>query len=307
MELNLDQADLVLGRFDGSRAVAIQRYGGASADVFAVSRDREPRLVLKVYAPESAWKAQKEALVAELLRGRSDAALPQWLLHDLSGETLGRPFALISMLPGESMRARIGAPEAQGLYLAMGHLLRRLHDIAMPAYGIFGRSGVIEDYTTNRALMAPRFEVKFADFSTCSGPPALLSRIERRAAELDHALDGCVGPAFCHNDFHPGNVLAARQDGVWRLSGLIDFENALAGDPLFDLAKALDYTAHEDPSGRAPLLEGYGPMSRQNADDAIELYRIYHKLELWNFFRANARADEACAALLRDLEAMSEA
>ena len=40
-----------------------------------------------------------------------------------------------------------------------------------------------------------------------------------------------------------------------RLSGILDFDGALAGDPLMDVAKALHYVGAE---AKAALLKGYG-------------------------------------------------
>ena len=47
------------------------------------------------------------------------------------------------------------------------------------------------------------------------------------------------GASLCHFDFHTGNVLATRR--IAPLTGIIDLENAIAGDPLIDLAKTLAY------------------------------------------------------------------
>jgi aminoglycoside phosphotransferase (APT) family kinase protein len=53
-----------------------------------------------------------------------------------------------------------------------------------------------------------------------------------------------LAPGAQHNDLHAGNVLAEIAEGGVRLSGVLDFEGALAGDPLMDVAKALYYLNH---------------------------------------------------------------
>ena len=72
-------------------------------------------------------------------------------------------------------------------------------------------------------------------------------------------LDGCTGASLRHFDFHTGNVLATRRDGSLHLTGIVDLENAIAGDPLMDLAKTLAYSVRDDETRRAGLLAGYGP------------------------------------------------
>lgn len=49
-----------------------------------------------------------------------------------------------------------------------------------------------------------------------------------------------LAPAPCHNDFHEGNVLV--DPATWRVTGFIDVENAIAADPLMDMAKTKQYS-----------------------------------------------------------------
>ena len=91
------------------------------------------------------------------------------------------------------------------------------------------------------------------------------------------------------------------------LTGLIDFANALAGDPLADLAKALFCSAHEDPRSSAPLLEGYGPLGHPDPEEALWLYTLYHRLTMWTFLTriGDDPASAGPAGLMADLAAMS--
>jgi aminoglycoside phosphotransferase (APT) family kinase protein len=60
----------------------------------------------------------------------------------------------------------------------------------------------------------------------------------------------------------------------------VDFEGALAGDPLMDVAKALYYErTHKQKV--AALLAGYGPMERQRWMETLDLYHLYYAVELW--------------------------
>jgi len=57
-----------------------------------------------------------------------------------------------------------------------------------------------------------------------------------RAAQIGiaarrHLLDGASIPRLCHDDLHAGNVLV-RSTREPLLSGIVDFENATAGDAL---------------------------------------------------------------------------
>ena len=60
------------------------------------------------------------------------------------------------------------------------------------------------------------------------------------------------GPVFAHDDLNPNNVLAQRDaTGRLRLTGLIDFGNARAGDAVSDLAKNLFNTEQRPSSSKA--------------------------------------------------------
>ena len=93
--------------------------------------------------------------------------------------------------------------------------------------------------------------------------------------------DACSAAHLCHYDFHSGNVLVERKDGSLRLSGILDFEGAIAGDPLMDIAKALYYFTAKDEPKTAGLLAGYGAIERANWRETVDLYRLYCTLEIW--------------------------
>jgi hygromycin-B 7''-O-kinase len=112
----------------------------------------------------------------------------------------------------------------------------------------------------------------------------------------------CSRPVLCHNDLHAGNLLAEITDHGVRLSGVLDFEGALAGDPLMDLAKALFYLKAEDTNA---LLEGYGDTGRARWSQMLEFYHLYFVLELWCWM-AQIGNEQPLHALALDLERYSE-
>jgi aminoglycoside phosphotransferase (APT) family kinase protein len=88
----------------------------------------------------------------------------------------------------------------------------------------------------------------------------------------------CTQAVLCHNDLHAGNLLAAITGENLRLTGVFDFEGALSGDPLMDVAKALYYL---DDESRRAVLDGYGVMGREHWSETLALYHLYFVLELW--------------------------
>ncbi len=294
-----------LGR--GWRVMGVEPLAGGSKSVFAIALADAPDLILKTYGDEDTWRLQKEAHVAGLIGDRFPTPTPRWLATDETREVLPRRYALITRLDGAAMSTRYGAPEAAGLYRQMGAALRGLSAVTLPAFGYILGGDYLKAYDSNLGYMRAAFRVKFRDFAGQGGDSALIARLQARVEAAEDAMAGCSQAVLCHNDIHPGNFLVGEDEvGDWRVRGLIDWENATAADPLFDLAKALDQVGHDDLPGRAPLAEGYGPLERPGAAEAVFAYRIYHKLEMRNWLVAKGVAPETGPApLLADLEAMA--
>ena len=215
LPLDLDlAAELTAALDEPFAARRVRRFENVSADVFEIAGDRGRAVILKVYADEPAWKLRKEAFVAG--RFGSVADVPRWLAVDETRARLPRRFAVMTRLPGASLRDSFGREGSHALFREMGALLRRLHAVAMPRHGYLLEADVAEPFDANATRMAAAFEAKFRDFRGWGGDPALCGRIERFVAARADALAECDGAVLCHNDFHPGNVLADRPASAGR-------------------------------------------------------------------------------------------
>ncbi len=287
------------------RAERFVRLDGGSTEVYKidVSGAAASALVLKIYADEPTWMPAKEALVAGWFAPLAPL-VPRWLAVDESRTILPLRFALLTSLPGRPLRESFGDPDIADGYRQMGALLRRVHAIPMDAYGYVKGEGVENPQNTNADYMREAFDDVFRRFRELGAEPGLARRLEGMVAARSIVLAESTGPVLAHDDFQQGNVLALRDaDGRLRLSGLVDFGNARAADPLFDLAKALFCSAHEDPASYRPLLEGYGPLAHSRPEVALWLYTLYHRLTMWCWL--SAPGEGGPADLLRDIEAMA--
>lgn len=70
----------------------------------------------------------------------------------------------------------------------------------------------------------------------------------------------------------------------WQVTGFIDVENAIAADPLIDLAKTDCYSIRGHRAKLDGLLDGYGPPRGRDWAARLAIYRLYHALELWGWF-----------------------
>jgi aminoglycoside phosphotransferase (APT) family kinase protein len=287
MSLTDAQAQAIVDRVAPGRSLA--RIGGFSTGeisaVFEIElADGPPAFILKVYPQTLHWKMRKEVLVARLLDRKTTVPVPRILLTDDSRTLLDLNFLVMNRIEGETvigLDQTLDAAETHTIYAQMGRALREIHAVTMESFGYLGPDGIVTPFTTNRAYMLSQFERKLCGFTQLGGRPALAAQLDaylKRSADL---LDGCQRPVLCHYDYHSGNLLADRHDGKLQLTGIIDLENAIAGDPLMDLAKTIAYSVRDDATKRAGLLAGYGPIERPDWEETLRLYQFYGAIELW--------------------------
>lgn len=243
--------------------------------VFEVRTSDTP-VIVKVYEDEWAWKQAKEVHVYGLLAERLEGSIPTVLLA-ADNKEFGKAYTVMTKLDGQPL-SEVEQSDRRMIYQQVGRLLRAVHEVPQSAYGYL-TDRVLDPLPTNELYMRRRFEKKLREFAELGGERSLHGSIERYVAEHVELLAGCTAPVLCHNDFHEGNVLV---DGL-RVTGFVDVENAIAADPLLDLAKTDCYSIRGDDDKLAGLVNGYGDLP-DDWRERMKLYRIYHALELWDWF-----------------------
>jgi aminoglycoside phosphotransferase (APT) family kinase protein len=189
--------------------------------------------------------------------------------------------------------------QRRAVYCQIGRLARRLHIVVQPAYG-YVLTEVLDPLQTNRDHMVRQFAKKTGELERLDEGAALAAAITEAVSRHWDTFDASPGPVLCHNDLHEGNVLVSEHRGHWRVQGVVDVENAVAADPLLDLAKTDYYSVRGDPAKRRGLHDGYGRLGRSGSL-RLELYRLYHALELYTW--CAARGDHHLLPPIRsDLE-----
>lgn len=280
------QAQAIVDRVASGRRLA--RIGallaGEISAVFEIElADGPPAFVLKVYPETLHWKMQKEVSIARRLEGLA-LPIPRILLADESRSMLDLNFIVMNRVDGRNVsqwEPSLDRNETHNIYRQIGAALRVIHGVTLERFGYLVASGVAQPFASNRAYMLSQFERKLGGFAKFGGRPALAAQLDAYLKRSSDLLDGCTRPAFCHYDYHSGNLMADRRNGTLRLTGIIDLENAIAGDPLMDLAKTIAYSVRDDETKRAGLLAGYGPIDRPDWQETLRLYQFYGAIELW--------------------------
>ncbi|GAA4184492.1 hypothetical protein GCM10022252_13500 [Streptosporangium oxazolinicum] len=284
MPLPLERAKAVLRTPypDAEVREVVLRTGGEISAVYEVRcADRE--LIVKIYPDVLAARLHKEARVYELLRG-SGASCPELVHWDVSRRDLPHAYAVMTKVPGRPLSEVSGglaAGEVSGLYREMGRTLRAVHGVRVERFGPI--DGPLEG--SNEAYVGGQLDLRLAQFTEFGGDPGLHAEISAYVGRNRHLLARCDSPVLCHNDFHERNVMVAEGDGPGsplRMTGVIDMENALGGDPLMDLARTDYFAVRGDAERRRYLLEGYGDLPDDWAE-RLAFYRLCHALEQWHW------------------------
>jgi hygromycin-B 7''-O-kinase len=282
----------------------VPRTGGQLNSVYEVRlAEPAPAVIVKVYAEAWRWKQAKEAHVYRLLRHHGVGPVPELLLtDDASAHVHGRACTVMTLIAGQPLAvvsASLGPQELHRVYQQMGEILADLHRIDQEAFGYL-TTEILDPKPSNTAYMNSQFAKKLREFADLGGDAALRAAIERYVSGRAGLFAACDRAVLCHNDFHEGNVLVVRDEQRgWRVTGFIDVENAIAADPLVDLAKTDSYSVRGDPAKLAGLLDGYGYHGDAFAE-RLALYRLYHGLELWDWL-ASLGQTSTLDSLARDM------
>jgi len=253
--------------------------GGQNSAVFEVEAEDGASAVIKVYSDAFHWKMQKEVFVYGRLRAEGvSAPVPAILAADDTKAVLPQNFLVMTKLDGVhllSILDQVDPDALVGLNGQIGSILGSLHEVTFDAFGYVGTDGIVEPHQTNLDYMTFQFDKKSREFAELGGDSDLVDGITRYVADREELFRNCPRAVFCHNDCHYGNVLVIPEDGAYRVSGLLDFENVLAGDPLLDLAKTYCYAPHPSEAALAALVAGSG-LATTSWREAIDLYVLYH-------------------------------
>ncbi|MCO1594799.1 aminoglycoside phosphotransferase family protein [Micromonospora sp. RHAY321] len=262
--------------------------GGGYATVWWVLLDDDRRVVVKL-APPSGTRLLRyerglcaaEARYFRLVAERAPQVPVPPVLHHGTDPAYGE-WLVTGMLPGRSLselaEADASVDDGPARY-DLGAALAALHRITGDR---FGYDGGRASGSTWRAAFTAMLDALLDDATDWAvrlpvAPDRLRALVGRHAGVLDEVRR----PALLHFDCWDGNVLTAPDpDGRPRLSGLVDGERFLHGDPLLDLVSPLLYRRIED-DPEHPLLRGYRAATAEplvldaSARRRLGLYRLH--------------------------------
>jgi len=294
--LDLETAGALMGPVDATFTPVdvIPVTGGDNSAVFDLGSRDGRRVIIKTYSDELHWKMRKELFAYGLLDAtRPEVPLAAILAADDSKRVLDRNYLVMTKLEGDllvSVIDRLGPDQLDVVDRETGAALAAMHRVRIDAFGYLGQDGVGQPYATNGDYMAAQFAKKLSEFDALGGELGTTRAVRRYVDRHLHVFDACAEAVFCHDDCHEGNILVSDASDGWHVSGILDLENAVAGDPLLDLAKTEAYRRRRSERRLRALVDGHGSM-RAGWRPALDLYTVYHWLELWDWFAAHDRRE----------------
>lgn len=157
----------------------------------------------------------------------------------------GRPYRKVEPLLDPAQR--------HGVARSMGELLRRLHEVPLPK----GETHLGPSWDRFLALLERRRREAPADHIRWRHLPAqLVSQLEGFLPDPGDLVDTSGDPVLVHGDLHADHVFLDPHSG--EVTGLIDFTDAHAGDPRYDLVALHTGTFRLRRDMLGSFLESYG-------------------------------------------------
>ncbi len=243
------------------------RFTTGSVIVYAVG-DR----VIKLHEPWNQSLFETEAACLSHLDGLLSVPAPR--LH-ATGTLEGWRYLVMERLPGQPLdqvREQLSLDELSELCTAAGRLATEIQ--AVPV------SGPLAGMMPWPRFMAEQRAGSVAHHRAYGVPPRLLDGLEAQITDVD--LDA-ASPVLLHTELTDTNLLVDRIEDRWRLTGVIDFEPAMVGHPLYDLPAITIFMARGVPRLCRAALAGYGIAAPDSALRrrllALNLLHRYSRLD----------------------------
>jgi hygromycin-B 7''-O-kinase len=197
-------------------------YPGTHA-VYIVDR----AYVVKVYAPFCREDYDLECDLYPILACNPQIPAPLLLAHGTWRDRIDWPYIVMDYVPGRpigEVQADIPPSNRVGIASHLGCILRQLHSTPLDPIRALDPSG--QDWQQFVRLRKTEFVREFREREVL--PPNVIDQCAEwlesvwNEVQAEHLV-------LLNGDVTEDHVLVERQDGTWRVSGLIDFGDALIG------------------------------------------------------------------------------
>lgn len=206
--------------------------------------------------------------------------VPPWVHVDRSREVMNADYLIMSECAGRGwydQRARIKEDDRDRLRHELGRMTAALHQVTGPGFGYPSESVAPLSPNWRDAFLAMTTAVltdarKFK--ATLPRPAAAINDLLHYAAP---ALDHVTTPVLVHFDLWDGNILIDTEEGPPSITGIIDGERMMWGDPAADFVSLALFgdIEHDDPFLAGYRAAGGSPDFDERLRVRLALYKTY--------------------------------
>ncbi len=238
-----------------------------------------PKYVLKAAPPDDirVLRYEKGIMQAEvetirLVRQNTQVPAPEIFAHDWSRQIIGCDYFVMALLPGvplSKLRKELTEQQSTATDRQAGIFLRQMNEIRGAHFGALTQpdrqfdswrlafDSMLRDVLTDGREMQVRLPLPYEEIH---------ARLSRHYA----ALEEVTAPRLVHWDLWDGNIFLDPE--TRSITGIIDFERALWGDPLMEANFVFWQNS-------AAFLEGYGTPMLDTPEKRTR--RLLYNIYLW--------------------------
>ncbi|MBP7592459.1 MAG: aminoglycoside phosphotransferase family protein [Chloroflexi bacterium] len=275
-------AELVRGQFGTAvfPTIITPLKDGWFNTAYALSlSDGQPDVVLRIAPPPGqpvlSYERdlmQREAAIMRLVEEKLDIPVAPLLAYDGRRQLLDRDYMFVGRLAGRPLdqaKADMPPEELTRVLHQLGEYAARMHALHGARFGYDCPDLSAETW---RAAFLRMMAALLADGEGLGVLlPVPYTAVRQRLDELASLLDAVQAASLVHWDLWEGNIFVAEVDGRFTITGIIDWERALWGDPDIDQVM---FRREKD-----PFWVGYGRLPA--ADPAAQTRRTLYRLYLW--------------------------
>jgi aminoglycoside phosphotransferase (APT) family kinase protein len=222
-------------------------------------RGAPDELVLRISPPDDAGflfyerrMMAQEPPIHALLRAETTVPVAEILAYDDSRNLLDRDYLLMERLPGQPLiEMELTGAQFDGVLEQVGVYLAQMHALVADRYGYLGPHQPMEPQTTWVDAFTVMWNKLLDDVVACGGYTREEADAMRRLLDVYRPhFERYVPASLLHMDVWSQNILV---DDAGQVTGLVDLDRALWGDPEIEYA-VLDYCGISEPA----FWRGYG-------------------------------------------------
>lgn len=244
---------------------------------YLIILDNDEKAILKI-APQPDSKImsyEKNIMFSEvdslrLVKKETDVPVPDIIYYDNSYEFCSFEYYFMSVIEGETLNVikdSLSEEEKKAIQKEIGRYNRSINQIMGTRFGYYGQPGLqgknwFEAF--RNMIQLAYHDANVANIQVPINEEELLSLLDRDKSYFDDV----TVPALVHWDIWDGNVFIKDK----KISGIIDFERCIWGDPLMEVG----FRSYER---NADFFEGYGVLSLTKEEDRrARWYDVYQFL-----------------------------